>query len=294
MLLITPLEFHDQASEKEVIMKVIEQKNSGLYEGKVIHVRLRPKRHSLNYRVFSLLLDIDELPQLDISMKLFGYNRRALVSFYDKDHGNGNEYGLRKWVEEKLDEANLLVPHMSIRILCYPRLFGYVFNPLTLYFCYLPNGNLHAILYEVSNTFKERHTYIIPVGAETYDEKSGSVLQSCAKEFYVSPFMPMDCRYNFKIEPPQDNLVVRIEEEDSEGLLLIAAFNAGRKDLNDQTLRAALLRHPLMTLKVTAGIYWEALKLWWKGVPIYRHKAASKMIASSVISPSPIVSRPDE
>lgn len=264
-------------------MRIKEQQYSGLFTGNVMHMRLRPKRHRLNYRVFSLLLDIDELPQLDKSMRLFGYNRRALVSFHDKDHGDGSKQGLRKWVEEKLAIAGLTEPEIGIYILCYPRIFGYVFNPLTLYFCYRSDGEMLAILYEVSNTFGERHTYIIRVPEADASSKPRVIHQRCAKDFYVSPFMPMNCFYNFHIELPQDKLLVRIDEEDADGILLIASFAATRSHLNDRTLGLALLRHPLMTLKVSIGIYWEAFRLWKKGLAIHRHKAAINPVDNTVV-----------
>lgn len=267
---------------------------SGLFIGKVMHMRLRPKRHSLNYRVFSLLLDIDELPQLDVSMRLFGYNRRALVSFYDRDHGHSINGGLRSWVEDRLAAAGLLAPQMSIYILCYPRILGYVFNPLTLYFCYDHDNRLNAILYEVCNTFGERHTYIIPVVGADCGPVTKPIQQSCAKDFYVSPFMPMNCFYNFHIEPPQEKILIRIDEEDTEGLLLVASFAGERSALNDRTLGSALLRHPLMTLKVSVGIYWEAFRLWKKGVTIHPHKAAEKAIASTVVDSPQSLTQPSE
>jgi DUF1365 family protein len=255
--------------------------HSALFAGKVMHMRYRPKRHRLQYSVFSLLLDLDELPSLDKKLRLFGYNRRALISFHDKDHGDGQPDGLRNWVEIRLDEAGLLEPGMQIRVLCYPRILGYVFNPLTLYFCHGKNG-LRAVLYEVCNTFGERHTYTIAVGASQQE----SIRQSCAKDFYVSPFVPMNCHYNFHIEPPGEKVLVRIDEEDPDGMLLVASFAANRQELNNRTLLSAFVRHPLMTLKITAGIYWEALLLWRKGAPIYRHSAATNRVASTVVRPS--------
>jgi DUF1365 family protein len=255
--------------------------HSALFAGKVMHMRFRPKRHRLQYRVFSLLLNLDELTTLDKTMRLFGYNRRALVSFHDKDHGDGSTNGLRQWVEKRLSDAGMLETDMAIHILCYPRILGYVFNPLTMYFCYNANG-LRAILYEVCNTFGERHTYTIPVE----QAQQNSIRQSCAKDFYVSPFVPMDCQYHFQIEPPNDKLLVRIDESDAEGMLLVASFVADRQQLSDRSLLSAFLRHPLMTLKITAGIYWEALLLWRKGAPIYRHRAAANRVASTVVKPS--------
>lgn len=253
---------------------------SALFLGEVMHMRMRPRRHRLRYRVFSLLLDFDELEAASASSRLFGYNRQALLSFWDADHGDGSAGGLRGWVEARLHEAGRLEEDMSIRVLCYPRILGYVFNPLTVYFCYASSGALRAILYEVCNTFGERHTYVIPVehGA------TGPVRQGCAKELYVSPFLPMSCFYRFHIEPPGDAVLVRIHESDAEGPLLVASFSGRREPLTDRALLRALFRYPLMTLKVTAGIHWEALRIWWKGIPVHRHRTAASKVATTIVT----------
>ena len=251
---------------------------SAIYAGHVVHVRHRPKQHKLRYSVFSLLLDLDEMPVLSQTLRLFGYNRRAVYSVHDKDHGDGVEGGLRRWADEKLREAGLEPTGMRIRMLCYPRILGYVFNPLTVYFCHAADGRLAAILYEVCNTFKERHTYVIPVSAD-----DGPVRHQCAKEMYVSPFIPMDCTYNFRIQPPEETVSINIGETDSEGALLFAGFSGKRRDLSDGSLLRMLVAYPLMTLKVMGGIHWEALRLWWKGTPIYRHTPAASPVATSII-----------
>lgn len=253
---------------------------SALFLGDVMHARLRPRRHKLHYRVFSLLLDLDELPALGAASRLFGHNRRAILSFWDKDHGDGETGGLRSWVEARLVEAGCFEVGMSLRVLCYPRILGYAFNPLTVYFCYAPDGRLRAILYEVRNTFGERHTYVIAVvGGETSPIRHG-----CAKELYVSPFLPMACFYRFHIEPPGEAILVRIDESDADGPLLVASFAGKRQPMTDRSLLGALLRYPLMTLKVTAGIHWEALRLWRKGVPVHRHQAADRPVASTIVT----------
>ncbi|MCJ8507723.1 DUF1365 domain-containing protein [Rhizobium lemnae] len=257
--------------------------SSAIYAGNVIHARHRPKTHRLRYSVFSLLLDLDELPLLDRSLKLFGHNRRALFSFYDQDHGNGERNGLRAWAENHLRMAGIETFPARIRVLCYPRIFGYVFNPLTVYFCEDKQGNLLALLYEVCNTFHERHTYVIPAGSH----REGPVRHSCEKAMYVSPFVPMDCAYDFDILPPGANVTgdkvkVAINERDAEGDLLYASFAGARSELSDAGLARVFMRYPLMTMKVMAGIHWEALRLWLKGVPIYRHKPAAERVASSV------------
>lgn len=251
---------------------------SAIYTGHVVHVRHRPRQHKLRYGVFSLLLDLDELPMLDKSLRLFGHNRRAAFSLHDHDHGDGTIGGLRNWAEGHLGRAGVLEPGMTIRMLCYPRIFGMVFNPLTVYFCERPDGSLAAILYEVCNTFKERHTYVIPVSGD-----GQSVRHSCAKEMYVSPFIPMECTYNFRINPPAGSVAVNISETDAEGQLLFASFAGKRRALSDRALAAMLFAYPLMTLKVVAGIPWEALRLWLTRVPVYRHTPASARIASTVV-----------
>ncbi|MDO1580620.1 DUF1365 domain-containing protein [Rhizobium oryzicola] len=254
---------------------------SALYFGEVVHARQRPRAHRLRYSVFSLLLDLDELSALSRRLKLFAYNSWGVFSFWDKDHGNGEPGGLKAWVKTRLAEAGIDTPDLRVTMLCYPRIFGYVFNPLTVYFCRDDSGRLLALLYEVCNTFMERHTYIIPV----LGESEGSVKHSCAKAMYVSPFMPMECTYYFDIAPPGERVRVAINETDAEGQLLYASFAGRRAPLHDRMLGRALVTHPLMTIKVMAGIHWEALRLWLKGVPIYRHKKANQPVASSVEQP---------
>lgn len=261
---------------------------SAIYTGDVVHARHKPHAHKLRYRVFSLLLDLDELPLLDRSLRMFGYNRRAIFSFRDTDHGIGEKGALKAWAAAHLAEAGIDIAEPSLRVemLCYPRIFGYVFNPLTVYFCRDRSNSdrLAAILYEVCNTFHERHTYVIPVG----DGAEATVKHSCAKAMYVSPFIPMDCTYDFSIAPPDDKVRVAINESDAEGPLLFASFAGTRRALSDKRLLISLLTYPLMTVKIMGAIHWEALRLWLKGNPIYRHKPASQPVASSIISnPTP-------
>ncbi len=252
---------------------------SAIYRGKVVHTRFQPREHHLQYKVFSLLLDIDELPELDRKFRLFGHNRFALFSFRDDDHGGlGAEVSLKQWVLGKIASAGIETQGMRISILCYPRIFGFVFNPLTVYFCYRADDELTAILYEVCNTFHERHTYIIPVTSHNDAE----VRQRSPKLLYVSPFMPMECDYHFHILPPDGQVKIRVNETSNEGRLLYAAFEGDREAFNDRNLFAVLLAYPLMTLKVVLAIHWEALKLWWKGMKVFRHTPAARQIESSL------------
>lgn len=252
---------------------------SALYLGDVVHRRHRPATHRLRYRVFSLLLDLDDLDGLDRRLRLFGHNRAAAVGFRDSDHGTGEAGELRNWVQGHLESAGLETGDIRIRILCYPRIFGYVFNPITVYFCETRDGRLLAILYEVCNTFHERHTYVIPV----VDGTQQTVRHACKKELYVSPFVPMDCTYHFRIGRPGDAVMIAINESDDTGPLLYASFVGARRPLTDAALLKALVALPLMTLKIMAGIHWEALKLWLKGVPLHRHKPSLQRRASSLV-----------
>lgn len=252
---------------------------SALYKGEVVHQRFAPKEHSLKYRVFSMLIDLDELDTLARSFRLFRVDRFALFSFFSKDHGNLRPgESLKDWALSHVADLGIETRDMRVEMLCYPRIFGYVFNPLTVYFCSGPDGDLKAVLYEVCNTFHERHTYVIPARAGEH-----RVRHSCAKTFYVSPFMPMDCEYHFDIEKPQDKTAIRITETGPDGKMLFASFAGRRHPLSDRSLAGMFLKYPLMTLKVTAAIHVEAVRLWLKGLKIHRHQPAEKAVASSLI-----------
>lgn len=251
--------------------------NSALFKGDVIHRRHRPKTHRLHYRVFSLLIDLDELPKLDRAMRLFGHNRFALFSVHDRDHGALDGGGLKSWALGEVERAGISEPVARVEMLCYPRILGYVFNPLTVYFCYRENGGLVAILYEVCNTFKERMTYVIPVA-----DDSRPVRQTAEKQLYVSPFIPMECTYHFSIAPPGETVSVRINEKDGEGPLLFAAFNGKRAALSDRALLSAFAAYPLMTIKIIAGIHLEALRLLMKGIPVFKHRPSALRVQSVV------------
>lgn len=252
--------------------------HSAIYRGDVVHERLRPKRHRLRYSVFYLLLDLDELPALDQRFRLFGYNRRAAFSFRDSDHGPADGSALRPWVNDRLRDAGISPDGGPVRLLCYPRVFGYVFNPLSVYFCYRQTGELSAILYEVCNTHGERHTYVIPAP----DQPRAVIRQSCEKSLYVSPFIGMDAKYLFRVVPPADDVRVVIREEDGDGPILAASFNGRRVALDGRSLSRSLADFPFMTLKVMAAIHWEALRMLLKGFSVFRHKAATASVQSSV------------
>jgi hypothetical protein len=236
--------------------------NSCLYFGRVVHRRLKPRPHALDYRVFSLFADLDELDRLHRRLRLFSRNRFNLFGFSDADHGTAAA-GLRSWVERQLTAAGIGEAG-AIRVLCYPRILGYVFNPLSVFFCHRPHGGLAAILYEVHNTFGQRHGYLIPVA----DGAAPVIRQSCEKRFYVSPFIAMEGEYSFRIVPPDETVAIAITQSDATGPLLHASFVGRRRDLTDTRLGEAFVRYPLMTAKVIGGIHWEAFRLWRKGIPL--------------------------
>ncbi|MDO8914290.1 MAG: DUF1365 domain-containing protein [Phenylobacterium sp.] len=231
---------------------------SGLYSGVTTHTRFRPRGHRLRYAIFMLLLDLDELPALDARLKAFGQDRFRLTSFSQRDHLDGSATPLKTQVEAHLAAAG--IPSGGpVRLLCMPRILGGVFNPLSVYFCHRPDGALSAILYEVSNTFGERHSYLIPAHG------AGVIEQQAPKAFYVSPFMDMDLAYAFRIAPPGQQVSITVDVHDAEGRLLAANFAGQRAELTDAAIWKAWLSHPLMTLGVMAAIHWEALKIWRKG-----------------------------
>lgn len=237
---------------------------STLYTGSITHRRLRPRHHSLRYSIFYLLLDLDEIGALTRTLRLFSHNRFNFFSFYDRDHGEGSATSLRDRIERYLQDAGVDFGG-PIRLLTMPRILGYAFNPLSIYFCHRRDESLSAILYEVNNTFGQRHNYLIPVpsGAQ------GPFCQESQKSFYVSPFMSTDMVYSFSITPPEKTLAVSVIGRDQAGPLIIARLTAARQDLNDAALARVFCAYPLMTFKVIAGIYWEALLIWLKGIGLH-------------------------
>ncbi|MBU2580954.1 MAG: DUF1365 family protein [Alphaproteobacteria bacterium] len=259
-------------------------RRSRLYVGHVMHRRLRPRRHALRYRCFWTLIDLDELPALGRSLRLFGYNRLAPISFHASDHGDGRPDNLRGYVDARLSDAGIDIGSGAVRLLCMPRVAGYAFNPLSIFFCYGQDAALRAILWEVNNTFGERHSYLIEAAANS----SGLVEQECAKEFFVSPFLDQPLTYAFRVSGPGDDVSVVINTNDEQGLLLVAALSGKAREMTDSNLLGILVRQPFVTLKVTAAIHWEALKLWLKGIDL-RHKPPPPRQSVTVVRPSPAI-----
>ena len=239
---------------------------SSIYNGTVIHKRFKPKIHFFKYKVFSLLLDLSDLNRLDKDISFFSYNTFNLISFFDKDHGERDGSSLFEWVKKNLVENNINSENIKIKLLCYPRIFGYVFNPLSVFFVYDNQENLISILYEVKNTFGEQHTYIFKV------ENNNLLQHNCSKKFHVSPFIEMNCNYFFKILKPAEKISVIIDQYKLDDKILFASQDGRRVDFNSKELLKSYIKHPLMTFKIISAIHFEAFKLWAKGIRFVKKK----------------------
>lgn len=242
----------------------------GLYVGEVTHRRVRPFHHRLSYRVYMLLLDLDAAEGTLSRLKWLRPGRWGLMRWNAGDYGRrGDPRSLRAQIEEQLSGAGIALDGGPIRLLTMPRILGYGFNPLSVYFCYRPDGGLAALVYEVSNTFGERHSYLIarPEG------DAGDRRQTAPKRFFVSPFMDMGLTYDFIVRPPGEDLSVTVAVRRSEEPVLTATFAGHHQPLDDASLGRAFWSHPLLTWKVIAAIHWEAIKLLFKGAR-YRVRGA--------------------
>ena len=239
---------------------------SSIYNGTVIHKRFKPKLHFFKYRVFSLLIDLSDLNNLGKDITFFSYNHFNLISFFDKDHGERDGSSLIEWVKKYLDENDINSKDIRIKLLCYPRILGYVFNPLSVFFVYDNNKNLISILYEVKNTFGEQHTYIFKI------ENDHLLQHNCSKKFHVSPFIEMNCNYFFRILKPSEKISVVIDQYQLDEKILFASQDGKRVDFNSKELLKSYAKHPLMTFKIILAIHFEAFKLWLKGIKFIKKK----------------------
>jgi uncharacterized protein len=246
---------------------------SALYAGLVTHQRARPRRHGLRYRVFMLLLDLDEIDALDARLKRFSRGRLNLVSFHDRDHLDDPSVSLKETVLAKLRARNLAPDGARISVLAMPCILGKGFNPLSVFFCHDARGRLVATVHAVRNTFGQRHDYVLPAG----EARGGWVKQGARrKAFYVSPFLPMDLRYGFEIVPPGETVHIGVDVLDEEGVVLAATFSGARRELTDGAIWRALATHPWQVVGVLAAIHWEALKLVLKGFRFFPQDPATR------------------
>ena len=237
---------------------------SCIYNGGVTHTRFKPIKHHLKYKTFSLFLDLEEIEKLDKENIIFSFNKINIFSFYNKDHGERDGKSLKEWVLKNLKKFNIHQNITQIKLLCYPRIFGYVFNPLSIFYCSEGN-NLKVIFYEVKNVFNEQHTYVFKI------KNNENIEQKCKKKFYVSPFMDMETYYNFKLINPKEKLSVFIKQTDEKETILTATQTGDKKEFSFNQLMLNFFKYPLMTIKIMTSIHYEAFLLWKKGA-IYRKR----------------------
>lgn len=257
------------------------------YRGRVFHRRLISPKHQFAYRVFNVCLDIDHVAQLSERLSLFSYNRFNLFSFYDADHlltgskNNAQPGGLRRWIESGLREHGIDLQGGRIRLFCYPRILGFVFNPMSVWYCEDNQGALVAILCEVRNTFGERHCYLLR-------NANGGALDLTkahhhAKRFHVSPFFPVSGDYEFRFSEPSQQLDVSIVWLDQGERAMIATQRMSQLPISDRVLLKTFFVLPLMTIKVVAAIHWQAVKIWVRGARFHKKpKPPQKEISSDV------------
>ena len=255
---------------------------SCIYAGTVVHKRVSPKLHGFSYRVFSLCVDVDEIDELDRKLTFFSRGRWNLLSLRDGDFAGG-EATIGDAARRQLRDAGLDHFGSRIQLLCYPRVLGFAFNPLSVYFCHDAEGRLGVIIYEVSNTIGQRRSYIIP-NATIGD---GVIAQHCRKQMYVSPFTDLEGSYGFHVRPPADEVVVGVDFREGGKPVLKTHFRGARIVLSDASIAALLVRYPLMTLKVISGIHIEAARLWMKRVPLRDYRASPRFASTHVKSPEP-------
>jgi DUF1365 family protein len=250
--------------------------NSSLYKTTIIHKRFRDFKNQFRYFVLSMFLDHDELIDLAKEIKAFSFNKFNIFSYYEKDHGYRDGRSLRVFVEDFLKLNQIKFQKLKINIMCFPRIFGYVFNPISIIYCY-EDQKLLAIFYEVKNTSNEQHTYCFAGNNKGNIDK---FKHECDKNFYVSPFIGMKARYKFKNLSPHNKMYVGIDLFDKENNKILTATQYGMKiSLNSFILLKELITNPLITIKVIFAILYEATIIIFKGGNYY---ARDKKIKDSI------------
>ncbi len=247
------------------------QMNSCLYECSVFHRRFAPKEHEFHYRLFYFLIDLDELPELDRSLRLLKINQPALYSFCESDHISHGMPTARESVLRYLHDQGITTPVGRILLLTLPRVLGYIFNPISVYFCFDESGAPLTSIAEVGNTFGEWKSYLVPL------TEDGSFHRRVVKHYYVSPFSDLDLEFDFRFHLPDESLRVFIDDYRGEKRELLSTLTGKRIPLTDGTLFRFSFKYPLLTLRVILGIHWQALLLWLKGLQARRKEAEPEL-----------------
>ena len=234
---------------------------ASLYVGHTTHSRLGPRPHKFTYGVFELLIDVDRIDEATAGLACLTKGAFGLFSFDERDHGARDGSPLRPWVTQKLTDAKVMASAHTIRLLCFPRVLGFVFNPISIFFIHDADDRLEAVIYEVNNTFGQSHAYVLPATGE------GKEHQEADKRLYVSPFYRVEGGYRFKLTAPSSAFRLVITKQVDGKVDFTANLIAERRVLTDAALIRLFFGMPLMTLGVVAAIHWEALKLWIKGAP---------------------------
>ncbi|MBI1249918.1 MAG: DUF1365 family protein [Alphaproteobacteria bacterium] len=236
---------------------------AGLYFNETVHVRHQPFTRRLRYRLFQLFLDIDTIGETAKRTRLLRYNQSGILSVHDSDHGDRSGAPLRAWAEQAFATASVRLDGGRIFLLCMPRFFGRVFNPLSVYFGYGPDNALRGVIYEVNNTFRETHAYVTPYAPNR--------VASAPKQLHVSPFFDIEGQYHFRVRPPDGAFALSILNDVEGTVRHTATLNGRRLPLSDATLLRAITSLPLQSIGVMAAIHWEALFIWMRGAG-YRAK----------------------
>lgn len=244
--------------------------NSAIFRGEVRHRRFEPVPHAFRYRVWQLWLDLDEIDRVFDGRWLWSAERANVFSFRSRDHLDGSDAPLAPRIRDLVAQRTGVRPHGPVRLLTYPRCWGYVFNPVSFFYCHGQDGRVAAIVAEVNNTpWGERHLYVL--GAPSDEGAGGAHRYRFAKEFHVSPFHGMDSAYDWRFTDPGRSLVVHMECLRGGRTFFDSTMTLERREISGASLAAAAARHPFMTGKVIAAIHLQALLLWVKRVPTFRH-----------------------
>jgi uncharacterized protein len=252
-------------------VKVNSPWESAVYEGVVRHRRLAPHPHAFNYRMAQLYLDLDEVERVFEQRWLWSSGRGNIAQFRRGDYLRPAELTLAEAVRQCVEKAGGHRPAGPIRLLCHLRYFGFVFNPVSFYYCFAEDGvTLDCIVAEITNTpWKERHAYVLPV--ETARSRGRALYWNFPKDFHVSPFMPMTREYAWCFTTPNDDLRVHMEVLRDGQREFDATLSLRRHPLSSVSLARVLWRYPLMTAQVVGAIHWQALRLWLKRNPVHAH-----------------------